>query len=142
MKTNNNTPITEGMKYSPELQAMILNSKNMGDKDFNRNIEFITEEYINDDIPKQYVYKTLQEAIFKAYELYKEDKLHCMGLYDKVKKVYHLTDALNYFIDNENYIQMDKDIRMLQDQLRQHKEFLKKYKSEEIFKEYLKTFYQ
>jgi hypothetical protein len=117
------------------ITRMIYNSQDMSDKDFTTNISYIVEEYIHDDIPKQYTYNTLQQAVIQAYKLYITDKLHSFGIYDKRNKTYQLTDALNYFTDI-NYIKVLAENARLQAELNQYKEFIKQYHVEKTFKDF------
>lgn len=114
---------------------MKLNSINHSDNTFDKNIKFVVEKYVGDDIPKQINCNSLQDAITNAYKLFLSDELHSIGIYDKEGN-YNGTNALNLFTDDNNIYNNEIKINELEKEIGMYKEFMKQYKAEKLFQEF------
>lgn len=116
---------------------MKLNSNNHSDNTFNSSIKFTVERYIGDDVPEQIEVDSMHEMIIKAYELRLKDELHSIGIIDR-NKHYNGTDVLNMFDTNYNS-QQESELRLIQKELEDMKEFVKLMRLEDKYYEYVKS---
>ena len=125
-------------KITDAVQRMRYNSDDISDANFNKNIVFLVEEYVQDDIPKQHSFSTLKGAIVFAYGLFLDGQLHSIGLRDKRTKCEHCTNALLMFED-VNSSDIREENSKLKKQVEQYQAFLKYYNADKTFKEYIQT---
>lgn len=104
---------------------------------FNSSIKFTVDEYIGDEVPIIHECSNMDEMIKKAYELFLNDKLNSIGIYDR-NKVYNGTEALNFW--RTDTTECYKEIDQLKEEIEIYKEFIKTYKANETFKEYKKQY--
>lgn len=112
-----------------------LNSFIQVDEGFSNRIKFIVEEYIGDNIPKEYEYNNIKDMLLKAYILKLDNKLHCITI--KHNKLCMSTDILNLY-DDINHIEVIKENYELKEQFQENEEilkaFLEKYHAKEGYK--------
>lgn len=117
---------------------MNLNSNLYIDDEFNKEIVFVAEEYIGDDVPVWHEYGNLKDMLIKAYSLKIDNKLNAVTILDGNRNGMS-TDALNCFDDMENVEQIKK-LNKMQDELNQeinlYREFIKEYKATETFNKF------
>lgn len=124
-------------------QIIQLNAELVADKytKYNINLNYIAEEYIINDVPKQHIYNNIKDALNMAYMLHLNNKLHglCIQVL-KGKKIIEevYTDALRYICKNDlNELNvLNNKIAEQQRELEIYKNFMKKYDAENLFKEY------
>lgn len=118
---------------------MSLNSDTIADSDFSKDIQFIAEEFVENDIPVWHTFDNIKDAMVKAYTLQLQDKLHNFSVYNKVDRTCHGTNALNYFvpIDHDAILKENEALKeQLSSQQKTFDEFLSKYNSYKIFEEF------
>lgn len=104
---------------------------------FNSSIKFVVEEYIENDCPITHKCTDMDDMIKKAYTLFLKDKLHSVGIYDR-NRIYNGSGALNNWRTETN-TSLENELEELKKENEIYKEFLKKYKAEETYKEFKKN---
>lgn len=120
------------------LERMKLNASKEIDIEFNKSIKFIVEEFIENNIPYQYIFNNLNDAIIKSYDLFLDNKLQGISLLDSDGNC-NFSNALNYFTNDLEKIKKDSEIELLNKDIELYKRFLKENKADKLFYNFKKS---